>query len=54
MKTKKCDLEYSQLSHKILIAKLKRKNFNTYNLNISIVVIYAPTIQCSEEEIKKF
>lgn len=39
-KVKKCVLGYSQLSDKILLAKLKGKPFN-----IPIVVVYSPTAQ---------
>lgn len=46
---KKCVLGYGQLSKRILIDKLKGKLFNS-----SIVVVYAPTEQITEEEIEIF
>lgn len=46
---RKCALSYSQISDRILSVKLKGKLFN-----LTIIVVYVPTAQCTEEENDNF
>ena len=45
----KCVLRYWQLSDRVLLVKLQGKPFN-----MSIIMVYAPTSESTEEEIEQF